>query len=159
MKITAVDAENAKCFDCGAEAPGFASVNNGAVICEFCADLHRTTLGGVYFSKIRNIKSDVWNEKHMKLMAEGGNSKLRQFLESFGLDKILNIQIKYKTKAIDFYRRVLEAEVTSKEFEDDLPTFDEGRTLLDGRKIDSEGRVIESDEIEIFDQLPAQKVE
>ena len=49
--------------------------------------------------------------------------------------------MKYKTKAIDFYRRVLEAEASQKEFTGDLPTLDEGRRLLDGRKINAVGQI------------------
>ena len=82
---------------------------------------------------------------------------MREFLQSFGLDQTKDIKIKYKTKATDFYRRVLEAEVSNKEFTEDLPTFDQGRALLDGRSLDADGNIVENlsaDEIALYAIAP-----
>ena len=85
------DKENDKCFDCGADKPLWASVNNGVVICLNCSIMHKDTLGGAYFSKVRSINKDMWSEKHIKLMEEGGNSKLREFLVSSAASKVLKV--------------------------------------------------------------------
>ena len=82
------DSQNNKCFDCDEEMPMCASVNNGVMICQDCAAKHKETLGGAYYSKIRNINTDNWNRKNLRMMEEGGNSKLREFLASFDLDQI-----------------------------------------------------------------------
>ena len=90
-------------------------------------------------------------------MEEGGNSKFKEFLSSFGLDQTKDIKIKYKTKAADFYRRILEAEVSNKEFNEDLPTYTEGRFLLDGRNLDANGNIVENlsaDEIAMYANAP-----
>ena len=52
---------------------------------------------------------------------------------------------------------MLEAEVSQKEFTDDLPTYEEGRGLLDGRRLDAAGNIVENlsaDEIALYANAP-----
>ena len=62
-------------------------------------------------SKVRSIKLDMWTEKQLRLMDEGGNSKLNAFLETYNLSD-LDIKTKYNTRAASYYRRMLEAKAT-----------------------------------------------
>ena len=75
-------------------------------------------------------------------MEEGGNSKLKAFLLTYNLDKLQDIKIKYQTKALDYYRRMLEARAVQQEFNDIEPSYTEGRHLLDGGYLDKDGDVI-----------------
>ena len=112
IECIAVDTANSSCFDCGTSKPLWASVNNGIMICLNCSGLHRNVLSGTHISKIRSISLDMWTEKQINLMKEGGNTKLRDFLRTYDLDEEQNIKVnlgKYSTKAADFYRRMLEA--------------------------------------------------
>ena len=143
LKCISRDEENNKCFDCGTIKPLWASTNNGIMICLHCCGLHRNTLKDVHISRVRSLNLDMWTEKHLKLMEEGGNQKLKTFLQTYDLDEVQDIGIKYKSKAADYYRRMLEANATLKPFTEIAPTYEEGRTLIDGSHLDQNGNIIE----------------
>lgn len=67
----------------------------------------------------------------MKLLEVGGNQKLRNFCESYKLMEV-DIQQRYHTKALDYYRRKNQSLALGQEFEEMPPSYDEGRCLLDG---------------------------
>ena len=77
FKQLQLETENQQCFDCSQANPQWASVNNGIFICMNCAALHRSMGTGISF--IRSISMDAWTEKQLKLMALGGNKKLKDF--------------------------------------------------------------------------------
>ena len=80
MERISHDEENNRCFDCGAVQPLWASVNNGILLCLTCCGQHRNDIKDMSVSKVRSINLDMWTEKQLKLMEEGGNSKLNAFL-------------------------------------------------------------------------------
>jgi hypothetical protein len=51
----------------------------------------------------------------MKLLEEGGNQKLRDFCESYKLMEV-DIQHRYNTKALEFYRRRNESTAMGTDF-------------------------------------------
>ena len=97
---------------------------------------------------VRSLTLDMWTEKQLKQMQNGGNRKLQEFLSQYELQDVYDIKIKYNTRAADFYRRRNLAEATGQEFTEETPTIDQGRTLLDGRRLDINGAPIELTEEE-----------
>ena len=69
-----------------------------------CAALHRSMGTGISF--IRSISMDTWTEKQLKMMALGGNKKLKEFFQNYDLNDE-TVQIRYKTNAAGFYRVLL----------------------------------------------------
>lgn len=70
-----LEPDNQSCFDCSQPGPQWASVNNGIFICMNCAAHHRSM--GAHVSFIRSLSMDTWTEKQLRLMALGGNKKLK----------------------------------------------------------------------------------
>ena len=65
-----------------------------------------------------SIKLDKWTAKQIELMEEGGNMKLKAFFDKYDLNPV-EINVKYKTKAADYYRRKLDAESSQEVFEEE----------------------------------------
>ena len=100
---------NGTCFDCGAENPKWASINNGILLCLKCAGIHRGF--GLQISKIRSLQVDSWTEKQVKFLSQGGNLRFKNFLSEYNIDPTSSTELKYKSKAAEYYRNVLYNEV------------------------------------------------
>ena len=79
----------------------------------------------------------------MKLIEEGGNAKLKAFFQTYDLNEIYDVKIKYNTKAADYYRRMNNAKALMLPFTEEIPGYEEGRTMMDGRKLDKDGSIVE----------------
>lgn len=106
--------ENKICFDCGNALPKWASINNGIFICLNCAGQHRGL--GVQISFVRSVSMDSWEKKHIEIMKVGGNKRLKEVMQEFGIPLDMKIETKYKLKALDYYRQLLKAEAFGEEF-------------------------------------------
>ena len=100
---------NSTCIDCGAEKPNWASLNNGVFLCLKCAGIHRSF--GMSVSLIRSLQIDSWTEKQLLYLKKGGNINFKNNLSEFNIAETATLDIKYKSKAADYYRKVLKNEV------------------------------------------------
>lgn len=88
---------------------------------------------------VRSLTLDMWTEKQLKQMENGGNRKLHEFFSNYSLNDIYDIKVKYSTKAAEFYRKRNAAQAQNQPFEEEAPDIHVGRTLVDGRKLDANG--------------------
>lgn len=88
---------------------------------------------------VRSLSLDMWTEKQLNQMEQGGNRKLQAFFAEYNLSDVYDIKVKYNTKAADYYRRRNSALAQGQPFEEAAPDVTIGRTLLDGRRLDSNG--------------------
>eukprot|EP00439_Symbiodinium_sp_Y106_P000377 s2421_g1.t1 len=81
---------NTTCVDCNNNAPQWASVTYGTLMCLECSGQHRSL--GVHLSFVRSIQMDSWTEKQIAAMEKsGGNQKFIDFCEARGITKSLKI--------------------------------------------------------------------
>lgn len=123
--------ENNWCFDCQQQSPQWASVNQGIFICMNCAALHRSL--GVNISFVRSLSMDAWSEKQLRLMALGGNKKLKNFLQMYDLNEE-PVQMKYSTQAGHYYRILLRSESENIPVSEQEPQYDVARTQVPAEK-------------------------
>ena len=112
---------NSVCIDCGSEKPKWASMNNGIFLCLKCAGVHRSF--GMKISQIRSLHIDTWTEKQLLYLTKGGNNNFKKNLNEFNIDpSSASLDIKYKSKAADYYRRYLKNEVDRESDSNYVPT-------------------------------------
>ena len=109
--IYSIDEENKKCVDCGAENPTKVSINNGVIICEECSKQHEEL--GHSISFIKNINDD-FDEFLINFIVMGSNTKFKRFLTQENVDASLPIKSKYKTQAVNYYRKNLRDKIEGK---------------------------------------------
>jgi len=133
---------NALCFDCGTENPKWASINNGILLCLKCAGIHRGF--GLQISTIRSLQVDSWTEKQIKYLSQGGNIRFKNFLAEYNIEPSSTIEIKYKSKASEYYRNLLRNEVEKifdEKFEGNnisKPDLDTGVQIIETKQSDKE---------------------
>ena len=129
---------NSNCCDCNAENPKWSSLNNGIFLCLKCAGLHRSL--GVDISTIRSLQIDSWTDKQIHYLSKGGNEKFKKNLSEYNIEPNTQIDLKYKSKAADYYRKLLKNEVEKtidsnyKEIEIIKPSLEEGKEIIDIKK-------------------------
>lgn len=117
--------ENKQCFDCGQVDPEMASVNNGILICINCAAIHSALDDNL--SRVKSTKKDIWNDDEIALMHLGGNKKLAEFFESYGLGEESN-DMRLDTEASWYYRNLLHSLVHGLDFDEKEPNLHIGRS-------------------------------
>ena len=110
--IYSIDEQNKLCVDCGSENPTKVSINNGVIICELCAKEHESLGSSVSF--IKNINDD-FDEFLINFIVMGSNTKFKRFLTKENVDESLSIKDKYRTQAVNYYRKNLKAKVEGKD--------------------------------------------
>ncbi|XP_027778598.1 arf-GAP with dual PH domain-containing protein 1 isoform X2 [Marmota flaviventris] len=70
---------NARCADCGAPDPDWASYTLGVFICLSCSGIHRNI---PQISKVKSVRLDAWDEAQVEFMASHGNEAARATFES-----------------------------------------------------------------------------
>ena len=133
---------NTACFDCGKENPKWASINNGIILCLKCAGIHRSF--GLQISTIRSVQVDSWNEKQVKYISQGGNNKFKEFLSEYKIEPSSSFELKYKSKAAEYYRCMLKNEVEKifdekyKIVEMEKPNLETGIEIIEIKQNDKE---------------------
>lgn len=94
--------DNKTCFDCLAPGPKWAAVTYGILLCDTCAEDHRSL--GIAISFVRGLDEEGWTVKQLKSMTEGGNKALEEFFAVYKIARTAPINFKYRTKAAEYYR-------------------------------------------------------
>ncbi|XP_075384315.1 arf-GAP with dual PH domain-containing protein 1 [Tenrec ecaudatus] len=71
--------ENARCADCGAPDPDWASHTLGVFICLSCSGVHRNI---PQVSTVKSVRLDAWDEAQVEFMASHGNDTARATYEA-----------------------------------------------------------------------------
>ena len=112
---------NSVCIDCGEQKPKWASMNNGVFLCLKCAGVHRSF--GMSISLIRSLQIDSWTENQLLYLTKGGNNNFNKNLIEFNIDpSSASLEVKYRSKAADYYRRNLKNEVDRESDANYVPT-------------------------------------
>ena len=133
---------NTTCFDCGKENPKWASLNNGIILCLKCAGIHRSF--GLQISIIRSVQVDSWTEKKVKYLSLGGNNIFKTFLSEYKIDPTSSFELKYKSKAAEYYRCTLKNQVEKifdekyKPSEMEKPNLETGVEIIEIKQNDKE---------------------
>jgi len=122
------DEENLKCFDCGRLHPHYASVNHGILICANCAQHHKELPD--HISHVMSFTEDSWSLGQLRIMAAGGNTAFKEFLETYPLPS--SITLKYRTKAVAFYREMLDVVASGRVFNEEPPLPQDGAEVCEG---------------------------
>ena len=127
--------ENSNCFDCGASSPKWTSQNNGIFLCLNCARKHHQY--DPLITRIRSLQTDHFTEEDLVFLMKGGNHKLKLFLAEYDITPDSPFEMKYFSKAANYYRKNLENEVykvTKQQYIPSLlikPDIKEGTQLLE----------------------------
>ncbi|XP_059754314.1 arf-GAP with dual PH domain-containing protein 1 isoform X2 [Balaenoptera ricei] len=70
---------NARCADCGAPDPDWASYTLGVFICLSCSGIHRNI---PQVSKVKSVRLDAWEDAQVEFMTSRGNHVARATFES-----------------------------------------------------------------------------
>ncbi|KAJ2721537.1 hypothetical protein GGI07_003890 [Coemansia sp. Benny D115] len=71
---------NDRCVDCGRQAPEWAAINLGILMCIECSGIHRSL--GVHVSKVRSVKLDNWEPELIQIMMRLGNQNINRIYEA-----------------------------------------------------------------------------
>ena len=81
------------------------SLTYATFLCQQCADKHK--LLGSSVSHLKPIKADFWSKQQLDFLGMGGNYKFIVLMKDYQLDKEEDIAFKYRTAAVDYYKRQL----------------------------------------------------
>lgn len=91
-------------------------------------------------SKLKAHKIESWTNNEIQHMWHGGNNKLKEFLQGYGLTQGYEYDIgskynRYDTVACHYYRRWLESQALGQEFNESPPKYNYGRQLCNSEDV------------------------
>ena len=101
---------NAHCVECSAQAPQWAAVSHGALICVGCAGLHRSL--GVHISFVKALELDLWTSDEAACLALNGNRAWDLYCSTHGLTAAA--MRRYDTPHAAHYKAVAAARAASR---------------------------------------------
>ena len=114
-----LDSENRICFDCGGPFPNFASINNGVLICQYCAENHQKNLN-YNISFIHSLNSE-FDEYLLSFIKRGGNSRFKRLCNQYEVPCMSSSQNnsvklnKYIIRLGEYHRLLLKSEIDCSE--------------------------------------------
>ncbi|BGP36366.1 hypothetical protein JCM10449v2_000267 [Rhodotorula kratochvilovae] len=72
--------DNARCADCRAPEPRWASWSLGITLCIRCSGAHRSL--GTHVSKVRSVELDDWSDEQLERMERVGNARSNAYFEA-----------------------------------------------------------------------------
>ena len=113
-------AGNAKCVDCDAAAPDWASINLGVLICIECSGVHRQL--GSHISRVRSLDLDEWPPGHLAVMTSLGNRLANAVWEANLVSKRPSARKPSPGSSQEEKERYIVAKYSRKDFLAALPT-------------------------------------
>ena len=109
-QIITADTQNELCVTCNTKST-HASINNGITLCTACANIHKEKL--TYDVSYIRALDERWDTYLISFLLKGGNTKFKQALSELPSNSQSPDQLvlTYHSKAIDYYRRNLKANV------------------------------------------------
>jgi len=104
---------NRQCFDCGSQVPSYASLNNGVVVCDNCAQLHKSF--GNQISFLKSLVNDTWTDEEIMYLQVSGNKGFAALMKEYSIPTNLSVDYKYSVMAADYYRKSLFCELNNKD--------------------------------------------
>jgi len=104
---------NKFCFDCHQSKPTWASINNGVLICEICAEKHKNL--DINISFVKYLFNDIWDDNLAMYIQISGNKRYISLMKEYDFPLDLPIDQKYTTVLADYYRKLLYSEVNGQE--------------------------------------------
>ena len=107
-QIIALEGNNS-CVECLAPNPTFTSINNAVFLCENCANIHKAL--GPNISLVKSLINEQFSPAEISILKLGGNKRFNTLIGEYGITSDQNKEFKYHLKIVDYYRKLLLAEL------------------------------------------------
>ena len=140
-QIIALEGNNS-CVECLAPNPTFTSINNAVFLCENCANIHKAL--GPNISLVKSLINEQFSPAEISILKLGGNKRFNTLIGEYGITSDQNKEFKYHLKIVDYYRKLLLAELNKEnnpnEYQtllDNKPTAEIGLQLMESVTVES----------------------
>jgi hypothetical protein len=99
---------NNTCVECLAPNPTYTSINNAVFLCENCANIHKAL--GPNISLVKSL-NEQFSPAEINILRIGGNQRFHNLIGEYGITSDQSKEFKYHLKLVDYYRKLLLAEL------------------------------------------------